>query len=62
MSKDIVKVPLFTFSEAVMRSTRCTTADVEKTCREWFRTASDRDGGRKKRSEKRTQQQPAQRE
>ena len=36
------------FSEAVMRSLKCTAAEVEHEYREWFRTASDRDGGRKK--------------
>lgn len=35
-----------------MRSARCTSAEVEINCREWFRTASDRDGGRKKRAAK----------
>ncbi|KAH3883849.1 hypothetical protein DPMN_007817 [Dreissena polymorpha] len=38
--------------KAVMRSLKCTAAEVEHECREWFRTASDRDGGRKKRTAK----------
>jgi len=30
-----------------MRSARCTDAEVKADCREWFRTTSDREGGRK---------------
>lgn len=40
-------------SEAVIKSCRCTATEVELDCREWFRTGSDRDGGRKKRAERR---------
>lgn len=34
--------------KAVMRSARCTSAEVELDCKEWFRTASDHEGGQKK--------------
>ena len=38
----------FLFSEAVMKCKKMTALEVELDCREWFRLASDRDGGRKK--------------
>ncbi|KAH3735902.1 hypothetical protein DPMN_042463 [Dreissena polymorpha] len=36
------------------RSLKCTAAEVEHECREWFRTASDREVGRKKRTAKKS--------
>ncbi|XP_060600015.1 uncharacterized protein LOC132753549 [Ruditapes philippinarum] len=36
-------------TKAVMKCKKCTAVEVELGCREWFRMASDRDGGRKKR-------------
>ncbi|XP_060566305.1 uncharacterized protein LOC132725228 [Ruditapes philippinarum] len=35
--------------KAVMKCKKCTAAEVELDCREWFRSACDRDGGRKRR-------------
>ena len=34
---------------AVLKSCKCYVSDFERECKEWLRTASDRDGGRKKR-------------
>ncbi|KAH3885314.1 hypothetical protein DPMN_009308 [Dreissena polymorpha] len=49
------KLPLAdAVQKAVMRSLKCTAEEVEHECREWFRTASDRDGGRKKRTAKKS--------
>lgn len=41
---------LVLISEAVMKCKKVTEAEVELEGREWFRLASDREGGRKRRA------------